>query len=157
MNIAGIDPGISGGIATKLPGGMVAEKLPIIKKTKGSEIDIHSLIRILKANSVEIVYLEKMGIRPGEGARSGATAGINWGTIYGALIAVGVKVEVVTPQRWKGSILAGTPKDKDAAIGYARRNYPEVDLIPRGCRTPQDGIADAVCICVYGVRNEGGK
>lgn len=155
-NIAGIDPGLSGGVAVQLHSGMVAEPMPVTAKTKG-EIDVNQLIRILKNNGVGVVYLEKLGVRPGQSVTSDSRAGVNWGMIYGALVAFGYKVEVVTPQAWKARILAGTAKDKTAAINYATRNYPEVNLVQPRCRKPHDGVADAICICRYGARVEAGK
>jgi crossover junction endodeoxyribonuclease RuvC len=82
-------------------------------------------------------------------------------------------LELVTPQAWKKVVLPGLipakaklPPDataaqkkaasaankkagKDAAIGWCRRAYPSVSLIPEGCRVPHDGIADSLCIAEY--------
>jgi hypothetical protein len=43
-------------------------------------------------------------------------------------------------------VLAGTTKDKDAAIAYCRRAFPDVALVLPRCRVPHDGIADAVWV-----------
>ncbi len=59
----------------------------------------------------------------------------------------------VTPQAWKKAVLAGTARDKAAAIAFATRRFPGVPLLatPRS-RTPHDGVADAVCLAEYARR-----
>jgi crossover junction endodeoxyribonuclease RuvC len=63
-----------------------------------------------------------------------------------------VPVELVTPQRWKGAVLHGTARDKQAAIAYCSRVFPGVSLVPPGCRVAHDGLADSLCLLEYGRR-----
>lgn len=51
-------------------------------------------------------------------------------------------------------ILANTAKDKQAAIDYCTANYPSISLVPQRKRTPQDGIADAICLAAYGLHRQ---
>jgi len=89
---------------------------------------------------------------PKQGLSSTFTFGKGYGMIQGIMAALGVRYELVSPQKWKGVILAGTAKDKLAAIAWCRRAYPGADLVPRGCRVAHDGISDAICIAEYGRR-----
>lgn len=86
----------------------------------------------------------------------GVTSMFNFGKAYGELIGTikcsGYAYLLVRPQDWKKEVLAGTDKDKAAAIDFCTHFYPEINLIPGRKKTPQDGIADAVCLAEYGKR-----
>ncbi|MGP5563742.1 hypothetical protein [Vreelandella alkaliphila] len=146
--IVGIDPGLKGGISCiDTEGWTWAEPLPHI----GKEVDMHSILSTLAPpDVVESVIVERLGIRPGQSAQSGATQGINWGRLIGGLEVAGYSIRLVRPQDWKAKVLRGTKKDKSDAIAFVSRAYPGVNLKPGKCRTPQDGLADAVCIAEYG-------
>ena len=69
----------------------------------------------------------------------------------GILAALAIPHVAVTPQAWKRSILAGTARDKPAAIAFAQGFFPDVSLLPTPrCRVPHDGLADAPCLAEYG-------
>lgn len=146
--IAGIDPGLKGGMACIDTEGTVwAEPLPHI----GKDIDLHSVLSALPpADEVDAVIVESLGVRPGQSAQSGKTQGVNWGRLVGGLEVAGYSIRQVRPQDWKAKVLRGTKKDKSDAITFVSRAYPVVNLRPGKCRTPQDGLADAVCIAEYG-------
>jgi len=151
MNIIGIDPGKSGGIASiNATGQASGDVMPII----GKEIDGHELARILTATAPDLVIIEKVGAARVNGRPQGGTSMFTFGTGYGRLLgvceALGIPYRLVTPQAWKKRVLAGTAKDKGAAIAFVKRAFPMVDLTPGKKRVPHDGIADAVCLAEYG-------
>jgi crossover junction endodeoxyribonuclease RuvC len=152
LNLIAIDPGFKGGIAycEQIRGGLVvsAIKMPMA----GKDIDISAIAGLVKDVRPNWAVVEKVGAMPGQGVVSMFRFGMGYGQILGCLAACGVPVELVTPQRWKGRILAGTKKDKDAAVAYCRRVFPSISLIPARCRSPHDGIADALCLLEYGRR-----
>lgn len=74
-----------------------------------------------------------------------------FGKILGAAEVWGCGRLRFSPQAWKKVVLAGTPKDKDAAIRWVRNKFPMAELTPGRCQKPQDGLADAVCIGWYAV------
>ncbi len=41
---------------------------------------------------------------------------------------------------------------KAASLAYVREHFPDLNLIPPRARNPHDGLADAVCIAVWGSR-----
>ena len=88
-------------------------------------------------------------------AKQGVTSMFHLGESYGMLEALpqvmGWGLVQVQPQRWKGEILAGTTKDKTAAIQWCLGRYPGLDLNV-GVRKVinHDGMADAACIAQYG-------
>lgn len=148
MNVLGIDPGQKGGIAFITDFHSEAVPMPMI----GKDFDVPAIMEIIRTKSVELVVIEKVHGMPGQGVRSTFTFGYGVGVIVGTVETLGLPLRWVTPQAWKKIVLAGTGKDKDAAIAHVRQAYPGVALVPPRCRTPHDGIADAVCIAEYGRR-----
>jgi crossover junction endodeoxyribonuclease RuvC len=151
MNIISFDPGKKGGIATHHKGITNVYPMPLA----GKVLDLASIATIIKNASPDIAVIEKVGGMPGQGVASTFTFGTGYGQIQGLLAGLGIPFELVTPQAWKKLVLAGTTKDKDAAIAYCRRAFPHIPLVMPRCRTPHDGIADALCIMQFGLRNFG--
>lgn len=156
----GLDPGLHGGYAM-LP--QNPEKELVIAASKkilygimpvsGGVIDI----RALSAGLVEVhnqigihVVIEQVGAMPKQGLSSTFKFGMGYGQLIGMCQALGLPYSLVRPQAWKGKVLSGTQKDKDAAIAFCMREYPSVRLVPERCRVPHDGIADALCLAHYG-------
>lgn len=154
MIIAGVDPGKTGGIAvcdTENPGRIKACPMPV----SGKEIDGEMLARYL--SDVNLVILEKVAARPGQGVSSMFKFGMVYGIVQGVCLGRKIPFELVTPQRWKKIVLADTKKDKDAAISYCRRRFPDVSLLAtERSRKPHDGMADALCLMEYGRRQIAG-
>ena len=146
----GIDPGATGGVAVLSKDRAEAIPMP----TVAGEIWILEIARLLKELSPGLVVLEKaQPMRKGgrvQGVTSAFTYGMGFGAIRGMLETLEIPHRLVTPQAWKKVVLAGTAKDKDAAINFVRRAYPAIDLTPGRKRVPHDGMADAVCIAEYG-------
>jgi crossover junction endodeoxyribonuclease RuvC len=148
VNIIALDPGLSGAIATWSNGTITAQPFPVC----GKVLDLAALAEIIRDARPSLAVIEKVASRPGQGVASTFKFGQGYGALLGITAALGIPTELVTPQRWKGAILTGTAKDKDAAISYCRRAFPDVPLIMPGCRKPHDGIADALCILEFGRR-----
>lgn len=149
MIICAVDPGLKGGVAciNTESGKAWAIPLPHI----GKVVDVRALLEALPpASEVATVVVEQLGVRSEQSAQSGATQGKNWGRITGAIEAFEYPLRIVRPQDWKAKVLRGTKKDKSDAIAFAQRAYPDVNLKPGKCRTPQDGLADAICMAEYG-------
>lgn len=148
MIVTGIDPGMKGGIAIldNETNQMIAAPTPVL----GKELDYRKVFNVLCEHKPSIIVLEKVHAMPGQGV----TSMFNFGMGYGALVALSVisnaRLVLVTPQMWKKHVLAGTNKDKDAAIQFCNHTYPQVNLIPPRCRKAHDGMADAVCLAHYG-------
>jgi crossover junction endodeoxyribonuclease RuvC len=151
MNIIAFDPGQKGGIAIHYQGITIAYPMPLAGKT----LDLPSIATLIRSHSPDLAVIEKVGSMPGQGVTSTFTFGCGYGQLQGLLAGMGVPFELVTPQAWKKLVLAGTPKDKDAAIAYCRRAFPDVPLVMPRCRTPHDGIADSLCLLQYGLRSFG--
>ncbi len=152
MNLIAFDPGIKGGIAIYNQGITTAHPMPLA----GKVLDLASIATIIKEASPDIAVIEKVGSMPGQGVSSTFTFGTGYGQLQGLLAGLGIPFELVTPQAWKKLVLAGTTKDKNAAIAYCRRVFPDVALVMPRCRIPHDGVADALCLLQFGIRSFGG-
>ncbi|EKQ70432.1 hypothetical protein OsccyDRAFT_0719 [Leptolyngbyaceae cyanobacterium JSC-12] len=155
--LVAIDPGKSGGIAfLQLNSDNTYTYEAMVMPIAGKELDLPTITQLLKDHQPQKAIVEQVQAMSKNGIPQGVVSSFSFGVIYGKLLGVlaglGTPTELVRPQIWKGEVLKGTKKDKDAAIDYCRRVFPSVSLIPPRCRTPHDGIADALCILEYGRR-----
>ena len=149
MNLVAVDPGLKGGIAALHgDGSITAVPMPVA----GKGLDLAAIAGIIRDNAPAWIIVEKVGAMPGQGVTSMFTFGMGYGAVQGIAAALSVPVELVTPQRWKSTVLHGTAKDKASAIAYCRRVFPSVPLVPPRCRSPHDGLADSLCLLEYGRR-----
>jgi len=157
MIVCGIDPGKTGALVALRPDGTSALlRMPI--KEDGKSIDGKAVALWLTLESVDVVCIELIGARGHRNAAGKAirNAGnefrfaIGVGVLHGVLDAMAIPYKTVSPMRWKVAILKGTGTDKAAAISYVQRFLPQVDLTPGRMTKPNDGIADAACMAVYG-------
>lgn len=146
QTIIAFDPGKSGGIAISCGDAITAMPMPM----RGSTLDLAAISRIVKDHSPDLAIIEKVASRPDQGVVSMFTFGQGYGQLQGILAALDVPFYLITPQTWKAVVLPNTKKDKAAAIAYCERAYPKVSLVPKGCRVPHDGMADALCMMRYG-------
>lgn len=148
--IVGIDPGVKGGIAIIDRNGITAEIMPI---RDSSEIDIPAITSYLIGLIKPTIYIEKVHSMPNQGVASTFTFGKGFGKLLGMCEALELPYVLVTPQKWKQSVLAGFnwKGRKAASIEYCSCRYPELDLrATKRSRKVHDGICDALCIAEYG-------
>ena len=145
----GIDPGKSGGVAI-IDGDIVLVTTMLLA---GKDVDVAAMAGWIRDNTLiynegnVIACIEKVHAMPGNGVSSMFKFGFVTGIMHGIIGTLGIPLHMVTPQAWKKNVLAGTPKDKDAAIDFCRRVYPKVSLLATSrSRKAHSGIADALCI-----------
>lgn len=150
--VIGIDPGLKGGFASISDDGTVeAFPMPVAGGViAGRAIGIWVARKQLDGSVIAVV--EKVHSMPKQGVASTFTFGMGFGKVLGVLEALGVPLFLVSPQSWKKSVLRDTPGDKAAAVAFCTQRWPDVELVPAGCRVPNDGMADALCIAEYGRR-----
>ena len=153
--IIGIDPGLDGGVAILPIDGSGPRVYPMpTMPGKRRTVDARGLSLLLReAKGAELVAVEDVHSHPKQGVASTFAFGRAFGEVLGVVGALELPLELVTPQRWKKSILEGTAKDKHAAIRYASKRFPSASLLasPRS-RVNHDGMADALCLAEFGRR-----
>ncbi len=145
--ILGIDPGISG--AWALLGGdgaLTAGDLP----TAAGNIDVPTFARLVRSVTPARAIVEDVHSMPKQGVASTFKFGCAHGAVLGALLALGVPVEMVAPGRWKRHFRLGT--DKEASRALALRTWPAADCFGR---KRDHGRAEAALIALWGRQNMG--
>lgn len=118
-----------------------------------NELDLVAIRQELERVEPEFIIMEKVASRPNQSSVSMFRFGEGFGALKGLAAGLNISLRLVTPQAWKKVVLAGTPKDKEAAIRYCKQVFPEVSLLAtERSRVPHDGIADALCILDYATR-----
>ena len=154
--VIGIEPGVQGGIAVLSGSELIfTARCPRIKMNGTWEYDPGEMAKILRTHKHlnPIVYLEKVHSMPKQGVRSMFNFGKGFGMWIAMAAAFEMPLQLVTPQVWKKKILANTDKSKGAAILKAKQLFPNVDLKPGRLIKDHDGIAEAICIALYGGYN----
>lgn len=147
MMILGIDPGISGAWALLADdGAMTAGDLP----TVAGGIDVPTFARLVRAATPARAIVEDVHSMPKQGVASTFKFGCAHGAVLGALLALGIPVEMVAPGRWKRSFRLGA--DKEASRALALRTWPAADCFGR---KKDHGRAEAALIALWGQKNTG--
>lgn len=157
----GIDPGMRGAIAA-LSGTdpVLVEDCPAVKgKGTRLELDARGMSDLVRKIALELgsghdavrCVIEQQRGMPGQSSAAGLKLGANWGAWIGAISALCIPFEIVTPQAWQRVMLAGLPGG-EATKGSARiaagRLFPDTDLGPKS----RDGRPDALLIAEFARR-----
>lgn len=150
MKILGIDPGLSGALAFLAPdGALTLHDMPTLTAGKRREIDEIELARIIDAaGPIERVFLELVGVRPGEGAVGAFTFGRGYGVIRGILRAAFIPIIDAPPAKWQRDLGIKAGAGKDASRALAKELFQrDAGLF---ARVKDDGRADAALIAAWG-------
>lgn len=156
--VIGIDLGLEGGVCFMDLSGSVRHlsAMPVRKNTHGGkDVDVRELRKVLANFARERVcrvVIEHTHSFGNEARRSIFSFGRGTGRVQALLELEGYGYEEVQPTTWKKVVLAGTKKDKAAAIGWCQARYPSVSLVPPGKEAVSDGLADAVALAEYARR-----
>lgn len=150
--ILGIDPGLSGALALYDPDEESLEifDIPTLQMKTKRVLDEYALARIIDNWSARIgsVWLEQVGVRPGEGAVGAFTFGRGYGALRGICAANFLTIHDVTPQVWKAALRVKGDKDESRQRASA--------LLPRQAHQwplkKHDGRAEAALIAIHGAR-----
>lgn len=142
--ILGIDPGKSGSIIVLKKSGEIVE----MHKMPETPMDILDILKKYENNAH--CFLEKVHGRPGMGGASMFTFGNNFGHIQMALLALKIKADYITPQKWMKEYQMVKSKSENSSQWknrlkeVAQRLYPNDKIILQ--------FSDALLIAEYGRR-----
>lgn len=142
----GVDVGFSGGIVRVNPDGSLydAHVMPLLKSGEIDWSTVHRLLGACSSGAIEHVHT-----MPRDSKKSAFRFGGCYQGLIACLAIAGTPFVAVDPRRWKNAVLTGTDKSKEAAIQFALKRFPDINLMPGRKRTPHDGIADAACIAEW--------
>ena len=162
----GIDPGLEGGIvALVLDNGGIRCVYQALTHRVAPNLEPDLMRRaVMDARNAVIeatpegggysisAVLERVGAMPKQGLSSTFNFGHGRGVWRGLLAGHGWHVLEPRPADWARALLKNIPGEgKEKAIMRASQ-VAGIQLIPAGCRVPQDGIADACCLALFGLR-----
>ena len=102
------------------------------------------------------VCIEAQQAMPKQGVSSSFLTGRGYGLWEGLVVGLGLPYTIVQPRAWTKAMLAGVSGEgKARSILAAQRRWPAFSLVPKGCRKPDDALADAALIAAYVMRMEG--
>jgi len=173
VNIAGIDPDASGGVALLSPSGVIlgtwtaptrsGKWHPADARRLFAEVAVFGPFRV-SIESAELIWVNasKRTGRSGLGAKKSTrykgvspegTRGLALmvGRYEGMLTQMGVDWVTIRPQEWQKPMHKRVPgaDTKARSINAARLAHPSIDLQPGRRQTDQHGVADAWCIAEY--------
>lgn len=152
MTLMAVDPGATGGIAVMAMEGESAGTLVHVEPW----VDPYRFADLLERYVPTMVFVEKVGARPGQGVVSMFSFGCRFGEIIGALAAMNQPHTLVPPQTWAKVMHAGTKdgKPKERSLEAARRLFPYIELRDTDTKSkkPHPGIVDAALLVEYGRR-----
>lgn len=158
MLVLGIDPGMEGGLALRFSDGLILEPMPV----KDGALDLDDICHILfpYADTITRAYLELQSLRPMQSGQF--KIGRNFGQLEAILWSLKIPTEIVKPQDWSKHYPHGVeerdtkkrqPMIKKARALIASRLFPGIDLQRnKQCRTPDEGLVDALLIADFGMK-----
>lgn len=152
MRVAGIDPGLSGGIAVLDETSLMITEMPSIKaKKRGNALAIGQLYdwADICLDGCDHAFIEEVGAMPGQGISSMFKFGYIAGELRALVASYRVPVTMVAPVTWKKALRV--PAAKDGAVARADQLFPAYASLFRGPRGGLlDGVAEAALIAYYG-------
>jgi Holliday junction resolvasome RuvABC endonuclease subunit len=152
MRIAGIDPGISGGIFCICETGSFCRPFFGLN----SVLCIHPIQTFIDEFKPEHVFIEKPFLNGLEGGQSAMTIGSNYGRLTALLDLNNIPYTEVPPKVWQRAlgVLGGSrAATKDKAAQLAITTWNKETFILGKARKPHSGMIDAACIALYGVQS----
>lgn len=162
--IIGIDPGKSGACVVledgKPTGAILTADRFLLNVAKGKRRKMqyvpNEMARwLLEASAFGgpvAVVIERQQPYPQQGGVSNYSTGYGYGLWRGIIASLGLECTEVHPKTWQKKVLAGQPGDgKQRAVLFISSRLPDLDLTPGLKRKPHDGLADAGCLCLYGL------
>ena len=143
MIVAGIDPGLGGGVAAVSDdGGCITILMPVADGI----VDTFAVGKFLTDHFVEFVVIEKTHSMPKQGVKSTFTFGFVSGQVRGAADALGFPCKLVRPQEWKKHHDL-INKDKNASRDMATQIFPHA--YQQFVRVKDHGRAEAALIAAW--------
>ncbi len=130
----GIDPGFDGAVAVLDGQGNIVtlDDTPTFMIKGGvknkRQFDITGMKAILHSFDNQIAALEAVHCMPEQGITGAFAFGRGLGIWEGLLVGLGIPVHMVTPQKWKKSMMEGMGKEKDASRMRALQLFPKAEL-----------------------------
>lgn len=161
--VVGVDPGLEGAFAlydAQTKRILDIQDMPVWKQTVGAtkrtRVDALSLIEYFDyfvLLGAEMVVIEAVGGRPGQGANAGFAFGYGVGLIYMGAILSKLVVETVTPSVWKKlmNVPGKSKADDDDIVHRANELMPyDREMFLNKARKPKIDRIEAAMLAKFG-------
>lgn len=151
MLILGVDVGLNGALAFLLDGQLInVEDMPLVDVKHGAKTRKELSAALLHDRLVDCdIRIHKAVLEDvnafGMGRTSAYRFGVNVGMIVGVLTACGIRIETVSPAKWKKSM--GLTTDKKLSRALAIKTWP--DHSHYFARAKDDGRAEAALLAEW--------
>lgn len=133
--ILGIDPGKKGALAWVTSTGQ-------LDCVRDMPADRKALADLIRLSPVDMLVIERVSSRPGEGHVGALTTGYGGGVLEGIALGAGIPYRVLDAANWKR--FAGVTSDKNFCRAKARKLWPgQAELFSLA---KHDGRADAALL-----------
>jgi len=159
--IIGIDPGKNGGIAMLDQDGIVMD---VVKMPETPQDLLDHLCHLLKIGSGDdearyVVYIEKVGGIPGQGASSAFSFGKGCGHLEMALLSLKLPTNDITPQKWQKMYQVGSSSITKSTAAEKKEHKIKLkakaqSLFPSLGKKLTNATCDALLIAEYGRKRE---
>jgi len=148
--IAAFDPGINGGIARlECTGDKIKKATAIPMPVNQKELDLAEIVKFIQG--ADHCFIERVWGFPGGSSQSLCTTCMNYGKLLTLIWVERIPCDEIPPRTWQAKILPkGCLDTKKASVAICQEKFPEVSLTPGRKRKAHDGMADALCIALYG-------
>lgn len=148
MRYIGIDPGLGGAVAVLDERHLALFDAPVAMVGTKREYVVVRMVELLRPYVLNsVAALEKVHTMPQQGVASSGKLMRGLGLWEGILAALGIPYDLVPPQRWKGVMMDGMGKEKEAARLRAMQLFPlDSDLL---ALKKHHGRAEALLIAEY--------
>lgn len=156
MNVLGIDPGKSGGLAVvqsktnQIPKIIKAIKMPTLIVNTKKIIDISKLKSQLDNIPISVAIIEKAHAMPRQGVTSSFQFGRSYGAVEGLCQIVTSRIDYVLPSVWKKAF--GLSSSKQASLDLAKLKFGNDKIWDI---KSNDGIAEAALISLFWIERFG--
>jgi Holliday junction resolvasome RuvABC endonuclease subunit len=153
MKVCGIDPGKKGGLSI-VEDDKLIDKI-VMPINEEDNIDWEAIADFLAKHKPNIVYIEQVSARPGQGVCSMFSFGKSYGGLFGVCGALKIKVKTVIPRTWQKKLLGEGTHEKEDTIAFCKSKYPGISLLATSrSKVDHDGMSDAIGIASYGYNEE---
>lgn len=164
MSVVGIDPGVDGAIAFLHPHPTPPQvwMMPTIQRRVNNknrtEVDGYKLadiFREIQGVAPDHVVLEHLWPFPHDTPVTAWGLSGRYHRCSQAMDSLGMAYHLVAPVKWKNKVIGHKDiwkGNKQASVEYINERYPEWPLRVGRQTTDKDGIADALCLALYGRR-----
>jgi hypothetical protein len=152
--VIGVDNGLDGALCAVAPTGELLRytRMPTCERNGKREIDVLGVLAWCNLVEGPFVFAPEEPLKHARTSQAMRSMSISYGKLLALATLSGWDLAPVEVRDWQREMLGKkVPKGhtKIRALAAARELVPEETWVPKGCRSPHDGVVDAYLIARY--------